>query len=244
MKRFFSLIVIVLCLLGMAFGAQAKKSRTKSAKGLNKLVVATTPKVDANGYYSLLKCPDKNDNIKVTATKHGDDSYKVDIFLGGKQVASEVCEATSDDVRFVDANFDGYYDVFIGPASSRTYNALFLWNPQEQKYNKAKVNDNLNGYFLLNPAKKVWVGRGSASYCSEYYTEFKWQGDQQVDAETLIEITDPTVYSDYGVHRRYTVIKGGDCDNVAKNRKQQTNKRASLPKKWRTSIKAFDSFLK
>ena len=73
-----------------------------------------------------------------------------------------------------DANFDGYYDIFIGPATSRNYSNLYLWDTKKQWFYHAVSPDNLNGHFILNPARKQWVSAGSSSYCSMYYTIFRF----------------------------------------------------------------------
>ena len=99
--------------------------------------------------------------------------------------------------------------------------------------------DVLNGTILVNPSKKFLVSLGSGSYCSEYYTRYAWVGNRLVTTETLIEITDPKAYKEYGVNRRYTIVKGNNLDNIAHNKKLETNKKSKLPVEWRSIIASF-----
>ena len=226
-------VVALVCLSGTSVDAQNYNSVLKAPK----------PKTDTKGYYSLLDCPQSLPNVEVITEQNDNGSYAVKVLIKGKQVDTFTCESTSDDVRFVDANFDGYYDLFIGPATTRNYSHLYMWDTKKQWFYQAVSPDNLNGHFILNPAKKQWVSAGSSSYCSMYYTIFYWDDDKEVDIESLIDISEPTAHKEYGVQRRYTVIKGGDFENVTKNRKQHTNRKSALPKKWRTILKEFDKYI-
>ena len=226
-------VVALVCLSGT----------TVDAQNYNSVLKAQKPKTDAKGYYSLLDCPQSLPNVEVITEQNDNGSYAVRVLIKGKQVDTFTCESTSDDVRFVDANFDGYYDIFIGPATTRNYSHLYLWDTKKQWFYHATSPDNLNDHFILNPAKKQWVSAGSSSYCSMYYTIFRWDDDKVVDIESLIDISDPTAHHEYGVKRRYTVIKGGDFENIAPNRKLHTNRKSALPKKWRTILKEFDKYI-
>lgn len=230
--------IIALILLAIVCGS----SITVDAQNYDSVLKARKPKTDANGYYSLLKCPTSLSYVKVTTEQKDNGSYNVKVFIKGNPVDSFTCESTSDDVRFVDANFDGYYDIFIGPATSRNYSNLYLWDSKKQWFYHAVSPDNLNGHFILNPARKQWVSAGSSSYCSMYYTIFRWDDDKEVDIESLIEISDPTAHGEYGVQRRYTIIKGGDFENIATSRKMHTNKKSALPKQWRIILMEFNKF--
>ena len=227
-------IIAIVCLSGT----------TVDAQNYNSILKANKPKTDANGYYSLLDCPKSLQNVKVITEQNDNGSYAVEVFIKGKQVDTFTCESTSDDVRFVDGNFDGYYDLFIGPATTRNYSHLYLWDNKKQCFFQAVSSDNLNGHFLLNPTKKQWISAGSSSYCSMYYTIFRWDDDKEVDIESLIDISDPTAHKEYGVKRRYTVIRGGDFENIASNRKQHTNRKSALPKQWRTILNEFDKYIR
>ncbi len=235
MKRIIGLLVLaIVCMNGVSLDAQNYNSVLKALK----------PKTDAKGYYSLLDCPQSLPDVEVITEQNDNGSYAVKVLIKGRQVDTFTCESTTDDVRFVDANFDGYYDIFIGPATTRNYSHLYLWDTKKQWFYQAVSTDNLNGHFILNPAKKQWVSAGSSSYCSMYYTIFRWDDDKEVDIESLIDISDPTAHEEYGVQRRYTVIRGGDFENVTKNRKQHTNRKSALPKQWCIILNEFDKYIK
>ena len=235
MKRIIGLILFaIVCGSGISIDAQ----------NYNSILKARKPKTDANGYYSLLDCPRSIPKVNVAVDKNEFDDYTVKVYIASNLVDTFRCQSTSDDVRFVDANFDGYYDIFIGPATSRNYSNLYLWDTKKQWFYHAVSPDNLNGHFILNPARKQWVSAGSSSYCSMYYTIFSWDDDKEMDIESLIEISDPTARGEYGVSRRYTVIKGGDFEKITPNRKMHTNKRSSLPRRWQIILKEFNKHIK
>ena len=245
MKHFFKIaLIIVMGTSCMVPAAQAQKNNSAKSKKMNSVLRAPKPKTNAQGFVNLLDCPRSIPNVKVDITTNEFGSYDVKVYLLGKLNDSFRCESTSDDVRFVDANFDGYYDIFIGPATSRNYSNLYLWDPQKMWFYKVVSKDNFNGYFLLNPAKKEWYSRGSSSYCSLYYERFYLDDDITVVTESLIDINDPKAHGEYGVRRRYTIIKGNDYENIAANRKQETNRLRNLPKQWQTIINAFDKAIK
>lgn len=237
-------MAVAVSLCGSLQLVQARSKKTSGVKGLNNLVIAFKPKVDANGYISLHDCPRLIDNVKVDVTSDESGDYLVAVSMAGKTMDTFRCESTGADVHFVDANFDGYYDFVVGPATSRNYSQLYLWDSIKQCYYHAQANDGLNGYMLLNPDKKQWVIRGSSSYCSLYYTIFKWEGGREVDIESLIAISDSMMFHEYGVQRYYTIIKGADFENISKNLKKQTNSKAKLPKYWKTIIDTFNTTVK
>ena len=237
MNRIVRLTVIAaLCICGVSLCA--------NAKGYDNALKAPKPKVDAKGYFSLQDSPRSIPNVEVTTELEDDGRYLVNISINGVKMDKIYSNASTGDVRFVDGNFDGYYDIFIGPATSRNYSNLYLWDTKKQWFYHAVSPDNLNGHFILNPARKQWVSAGSSSYCSMYYTIFSWDGDKEVDIESLIEISDPTARGEYGVSRRYTVIKGGDFEKITPNRKMHTNKKSSLPRRWQIILKEFNKHIK
>lgn len=237
MNRIVRLTVIAaLCICGVSLCA--------NAKGYDNALKAPKPKVDAKGYFSLQDCPRSIPNVEVTTELEDDGRYLVNISINGVKMDKIYSNASTGDVRFVDGNFDGYYDILVGPATSRNYSMLYLWDIKNQFFYLANTTDDLNGYFLLNPARKQWVGRGSSSYCSLYYTIFKWEDGKEVDIESLIHISDSMVFHEYGVKKFYTVIKGGDFENVSRNLKMHTNKKSALSKVWLTIIAEFDKYIK
>ena len=154
------------------------------------------------------------------------------------ELAEHITTSMRVDLYYLDANFDGNMDILVGPAASRNYSTILLWDDNKGEFVPMEGNP-LNGNFLVNPGKKFLVGQGSGSYCSEYYTRYTWQGNRLVATESLIEITDPKAYREYGVKRRYTVVEGDNFDNVAANKKIETNKKSQLPAQWRTILASY-----
>ncbi len=196
-------------------------------------------KTDKYGFYSVQSCPTSLPFLKAATEEQDDGNYKVNIYRGRHLSQSFNFEVTNGDLHYLDANFDGNIDIMVGPAASRNYSTILLWDDNRGEFVPMISKDYLNGNFLMNPSKKFFVGQGSGSYCSEYYTCYSWKGNRLVADETLIEITDPKAYAEYGVKRRYTVIKGDNCDNVAANKICETSKKSKLPSKWRTILAAY-----
>ena len=196
------------------------------------------PKTDKRGFYNVLDCPTSLSFLKAASEEQDDGSYKVSIYQGRQLSQTFNLEVTSNDLFYLDANFDGNMDIFVGPAASRNYSTILLWDDAKCEFVPME-GDVLNGTILVNPRKQYLVSLGSASYCSEYYTRYIWKGNRLVTAETLIEITDPKAYKEYGVKRRYTIVKGGNLDNIAASKTFETNKKASLPSEWRTILASY-----
>lgn len=197
------------------------------------------PKTDRHGFYSIQDCPTSLSFIKATSEEQNDGSYCVTIYRG-REVSQTIYidDVTSGDLYYLDANFDGSIDILVGPATSRNYSTILLWDNNIGEFAPMEGGC-LNGNFLVNPNKKFLVGQGSASYCSEYYTRYTWKGNQLVPTEILVEINDSKAYKEYGVKRRYTLVKGDNLDNIAANKKLETNKKSKLPSEWRTILDAY-----
>lgn len=196
------------------------------------------PKTDKRGFYNVVECPTSLSFIKATSEQQDDGSHKVSIYRGRTLAQTFNLEVTSDDLYYLDANFDGNMDIFVGPAASRNYSTILLWDDNKGEFVPME-GDVLNGTILVSPNKKFLVSLGSGSYCSEYYTRYIWEGNRLVTTETLIEITDPKAYKEYGVKHRYTVVKGNNLDNIAANKKVETSKKSKLPAEWRSIIVSF-----
>ena len=235
MKRLFSLCILAALICPLPLGT--------SAQNLNKLLRAPRPVADANGFVSVLNSPRTAKHLDVAAERDDDGRINVRFYCDGKLIDQAKCEATSCDVRFLDGNFDGYTDVLVGPADSRNYSALFLWDPKYKRFLGTTTQDRLNGRFLMHPATRTWISSGSSSYCSMYYSVFRWDDDRQAVTESVIEITDPKAYHEYGVRSRYTRIRGGDFENIAAKRLQEARSLKALPRVWQKRIKALANAL-
>lgn len=195
------------------------------------------------GFYDVLDCPTSLSFIKATAEQANDDTYNVNIYRGRNLAQTINCgEVTSGDLHFLDINFDGNIDIMVGPAASRNSSTILLWDDAKGEFVNIVGNEiYINGNILVNPSKKYFVTQGSGSYCSMLYTKYGWKGNQLVPLESIIEITDPTAYKDYGVTTQYTFLKGNDYysnESIGKV-KVRTNKIKKLPKEWQNIIKSY-----
>lgn len=213
--------IIGLLLLAVMCGGSA----TIDAQNYNSILKSRNPKTDVNGYYNLLDCPQSLPNVKVT---EADDDGTMTVIINGNEVNKLTCVTSSYDVRFVDANFDGYYDLLIGPAIAREYSYLYLWDSKKQSFCPAIE---LNGDYIINPAKKQWASATPLSYCLTDFDIFRFEGNEIVYIESLNENSNP----ERGLWR-YTISQGDLT-------KLETNKKSRLPKRWRIILKEFyDSY--
>ena len=224
-KLFFSFMMAAVAFMPLQPLAQGKSASLQ-------------PKTDKRGFYNVVDCPTSLSFIKAASEQQDGGTYKVSIYRGRELAQTFDLDVTSGDLYYLDANFDGNIDIFVGPAASRNYSTILLWDDKSGEFVPME-GEVLNGTILVNPGKKFLVSLGSGSYCSEYYTRYTWQGNRLVATETLVEINDPKAYKEYGVKRRYTVVKGANLDNIAANKKVETNKKSSLPSEWRVIIASF-----
>ncbi len=200
-------------------------------------------RVDPNGYYNLLDAPQTSAKFKAKSTQNGDGTFTTKIYKGKKLVQTIKHEATSGEVRFVDMNYDGSVDLFVGPASPRTYSTIFLYNKKTGKFVPTEPQPSLNGHFLVNDSKKLFVSMGSDGASSALYQKFTFNGNRLTTTQSLMVFYDPSVYADYDVTTKYTLIKGDDyygpgsvgCVIV------RTNTPSELPKEWQQIISSFDN---
>ncbi|MBR3067197.1 MAG: hypothetical protein IKG77_05570, partial [Prevotella sp.] len=95
---------------------------------------------DAEGLISLSQCPSIYDKMEVAVSE---DNTSVSITYDGQQLqaitdADDGLLATGDGaaIHFMDANFDGFVDIFIGPGESRTYSTLLLWDVAAKQFKR------------------------------------------------------------------------------------------------------------
>ena len=130
----------------------------------------------------------------------------------------------------------------VGPAESRNYSTILLWDDARGEFVAMEQSELLNGYFMVDPKRKQLISVGSSSYCSMYYEVLQWKGKKLEAVESLIEISDPTAYGEYGVSRRYTIIKGNNFEKIKANLKSQVAKRSALPQLWKNRLNAYEDY--
>lgn len=199
-------------------------------------------KTDKYGFYSVQSTPTSVAFIKAATEENEDGSRTVNIYRGRELAQSIVCDVTSGDLHFFDANFDGNLDIMVGPAESRNYSTILLWDDARGEFVAMEQSEPLNGYFMVDPKRKQLISVSSSSYCSMYYEVLQWKRKKLVAVESLIEISDPTAYGEYGVSRRYTIIKGNNFEKIKANLKSQVAKRSALPQLWKNRLNAYEDY--
>lgn len=195
----------------------------------------TAPQVEANmdGLIYLEDCPMSNPRLAVTVSE---DFTTAKIMYDGKEIQTvkdEEYELASDaaPIHFLDANFDGFTDIFIGTGQSRTANTLLVWNDKTQKFES--VDGSALQGVMLEPETKSFVMGGSNSASEFYVTRSLWNGNKLDIREQLSIVTNPEEYANNNVDHMYTV-KSSD-DNVLCSSETIDG----LPEIWQNYVKAY-----
>lgn len=193
-------------------------------------------KVDEAGLIGLSQCPQKHGTLSVT---FNEDKTEANIYKDG-QLLQTVTDAdgglvaTGDNVpiHFMDANFDGWVDIFVGPGESRTYSTILLWNPDAKQFVRVGElgNPSLQNIILCPEEQTIYEG-GSNSWCSSSFTRDSWQGNKLVTEVELTIVTDADQYGEYDVNNRYTLRNSEGKEILS------TDDISQLPKEWMRVLK-------
>lgn len=154
------------------------------------------------------------------------DGKEIQTVVDEFELASE--EAT---VHFLDANFDGLTDIYIGTGMPRTANSLLVWNEKEQKFTSVE-GSSLQG-FTIDHANKCVVQGGSNSAAEFIVTRDLWEGNKLNTIEHLSVISNPEEYADYNVEHMFT-LRSSDGNVLC-----STETIDGLPEIWQRYIKAY-----
>lgn len=136
------------------------------------IFAAPMVKPEANGFFGVEKCPTSHVGLTVELMSADDLVTSVEIKKNGGlfqevAVAHENIRINVEEVespRFLDANFDGFVDIFIGGSLGSSHSVILLWEPLQKKFIFAMENDDkcsrnfskeLFGYYEFNPKKKI-----------------------------------------------------------------------------------------
>lgn len=227
---------LTLCIsLGLFTACDNNKPKTPVTPEAPAKLDMTAPQVEANmdGLIYLEDCPMSNPRLAVTVSE---DFTTAKIMYDGKEIQTvkdEEYELASDaaPIHFLDANFDGYTDIFIGTGQSRTANTLLVWNDKTQKFES--VDGSALQGVMLEPATKSFVMGGSNSASEFYVTRSLWNGNKLDVREQLSIVTNPEEYANNNVDHMYTV-KSSD-DNVLCSSETIDG----LPEIWQNYVKAY-----
>ena len=206
-------------------------------------MAAPVIELDGEGMFSIDDCPTQYDGLEIVKHKGEYNLSSIDVILDGKQLCSFAFRnddydldnndyVTGDQVHFLDANFDGYVDIFLGPGCDREYSALFLWDPEQSTFVRVRVNGELqfNGNYQFHPTSQKVYYTGSGSFSSNHAVRLSWQNHDLRSEETL---TSEMLKSrlDEEQPAKYVVRKGGFSGKIIFST-DDPNKIPAQWKKW------------
>ena len=190
---------------------------------------------DASGLIRLSQCPSTYDKMEVTISE---DNTTVTIAYDGQplQTLSDtedgfVASGDTAPIYFMDANFDGFVDIFLGLGESRTYSTLLIWDPATKQFKRVgKLGDPSFQNFMLYPSKKFVFEGGSNSWCCESFNRSIWEGSNLKKLEELCIVSDAEQYGEYEVKNKYTLRDSQQEDILS------TDDISSLPSPWKSVL--------
>lgn len=202
--------------------------------------------------WTLDKCPQKTDGLSVELSMNDDFVQTVKITKDGKllqELGGENEESFYEGslmvfdnsmVYYVDANFDGYTDIFIGTGDDRTYNTILLWNSDKnlfERYGKNGDPSLMNPYF--SPSEKAIYECGKNGFYDYGYSKSIWKDGELVEQESLEEIIiqEGFDYDSYNEGRDYKRSKKYALFDSNNKLIVETNEIDELPNKWAEIIK-------
>lgn len=212
-------------------GTDASPAGEARQEGQEMKAPSITP--DADGMITLAQCPTEYEGLKVVVSE---DLTKAEIFLNDQLLQTITDDdqiATDNDasIHFMDANFDGYVDIFIGPGESRTYSTLLTWDPSTRQFKRlGTLGEPSLQNFALHPAEKCVFEGGSASYCANYFVRSIWENDALKTLDELIIVSDPEQYGEYEVSGPYTLRDANHDDIIS------TDDPSQFPDIWKAIL--------
>ena len=201
--------------------------------------------VNAYGYYTLDMCPNNHPGLEVTLDIIDETLYSCKIMKEGVYLQtvkfdteySTISPVSTSSIKFLDANFDGYVDILLGPGHDRSLNAILLWNSEDCLFKRATAgsdtvsvsDDVFNGDFEFYPGDQVVYKYNSGGWASSTKQFLKWHGSKLLVDEELLTFYLKSDYSYENVRHRYTVRKGQTGKVIA-----STDNPKQLPERWRS----------
>ena len=156
--------------------------------------------------FALKACPQTDAQLRVALSRDADMNQVAVIYRNGDivQTFNEEEPLFTDwydqkpetFIHYVDANFDGHTDIFLGLGQSRTYSTLLLWNPKTQLFERY---GNLGEPSLQNPvfapSENAIYSSGSNSAWEYVYTKDVWDEETLIGAEVLYYYDNPAEYN-------------------------------------------------
>ena len=237
-------IFAVLVLLGGAVlyawqsGMFNKTDSLEDTVAVDSTPTMTAPVIELNGegFFSIDDCPTSYEGLEVVKHEGEYGLTSIDIMRGGQLLRTfhftDDRHISLDDIHFLDANFDGYVDFFVGPAADRNYSALFLWDPEQSNFVRGYEDGDpiFNGDYVFHPASQKVYFTGSGSFSSNHAVRLSWHNYDLRSEESL---TSEMLKSrlDENQPAKYVVRKGGWSGNIIFST-DDPNKIPAQWKKW------------
>ena len=245
---FFSVVFIVSITVACGKGASTSNEQVPVSENDTEAIGQTAEESmkapvinpDASGFIRLSDCPTTYDKMEVAISE---DNTTVTITYNGQQLqtlsdAEDGLVATGENpiVHFMDANFDGFVDIFLGSGESRTYSALLIWDAAAKQFKRiGKLGAPSFQNILLYPSKKYLFDGGSNSWCSDFFTRHIWENGDLKGVEELCIVSDAEQYGEYDVKNKYTLRDEQQKDILS------TDDISSLPSPWESVLDQYGS---
>ena len=197
-------------------------------------MAAPVIELDGEGMFSIDDCPTQYEGLEIVKHKGEYHLSSIDILRDGKLLRTfsftDDDYVTRDEVHFLDANFDGYVDIFLGPGCDREYSALFLWNPEQSNFVRGYQDGSpmLNGNYQFHPASQKVYFTGSGSFSSNHAVRLSWQNYNLQSEESLMsEMLKSRL--DENQPAKYVVRKGGFSGKIIFS----TDDPNQIPARWK-----------
>lgn len=214
------------------------------------IMAAPEIKVNEKGFFSIEDCPTTHEGLGIKFTFSYDETYKIvesieiirdeDVVLfihNYNTEESKICLYRESDedvpIHYLDANFDGYIDVYIGHVGQDSGGSeLVLWNPEKESFERVLIDYEGSSCpvclddVLFSPSSKSLYSTGYG-YEGEPKVKKEWQGNKLVSKEELVEIMTRSSYEMYDVTNRYTLREVNDGKVIC-----STDNPSQLPGEW------------
>lgn len=244
MKRItFISALSVLAIVMVACAGSSKTSRNVSTDSIpdniNELMRFTDGYSNNDSRFVLLAdCPTTNPYIR-TVAKRVNDSYDFDIkiYINKKNVQSFMVypELPPEifEVHYLDANFDGYTDFFVGKDEFYANSGIYLWNPDSKRFEYG-FGDGM-GDFMLDPDNKLcYYVELYNGISPNIYKKCCWDGREMKCIEFVVEDD----YYDDNLDEYQDLYFVGTVDPDASRdsitiKKSKTSDKNQLPQWWK-----------
>lgn len=212
-------------------GSLATNPTDKIAPGKAKLVL-------------LADCPQKDKRIRVVLSKDADMNQKAKIYIDGKLLQTIADEEPlftdwydqkpETFIHFVDADFDGNTDIFLGLGESRTYSTILLWKPGKNRFERyGELGDPSLQHPVFSAAEKAIYNGGANSAWEQSYSKDVWKNGKLKTVESLLYYDNVREYNSMNGESK----KVYNLYDAAGKLIKASNDLAAMPKEWQNFLK-------